>query len=34
MTSGGNPWSMIASYTTGVPNSDYANTFYQHVLGL
>jgi endoglucanase len=33
-TSGGNPWSLTSSYTTGVPNSDYANTFYQHVIGL
>jgi endoglucanase len=34
MSSGGNPWSLTANYTTGVPNSEYANTFYQHLIGL
>ncbi len=33
-TTGGNPWSLTSSYNTGVPNSDYANTFYLHVTGL
>ena len=33
-TSGGNPWSLTSNYGTGVPNSDYANTFYTHVMGL
>lgn len=34
MSSGGNPWSLTSNYSTGVPNSDYANTFYQHIVGL
>lgn len=33
-TSGGNPWSLVANYNTAVPNSDYANTFYEHLLAL
>jgi hypothetical protein len=33
-TSGGNPWSLVANYNTAVPNSDYANTFYEHMLAL
>jgi hypothetical protein len=34
MSSGGNPWSLTSNYSTGVPNSDYANTFYEHIIGL
>jgi hypothetical protein len=33
-SSGGNPWSLVANYNTAVPNSDYANTFYEHILGM
>jgi hypothetical protein len=30
----GSPWSLVSSYTTAAPNSDFANTFYTHVTGL
>jgi endoglucanase len=33
-TSHGSPWSLVSSYNTAVPNSDFANTFYTHVTGL
>ena len=33
-TSHGSPWSLVASYDTGEPNSVFADTFYTHVTGL
>jgi hypothetical protein len=32
--SGGDPWSLINGYDAAIPNSDYANTFYEHLIGL
>jgi hypothetical protein len=31
---GGQPWSLITSYTSGAPNGGYAQTFHDHVAGL
>jgi hypothetical protein len=31
---GGQPWSLVSSYTSGAPNGGYAQTFHDHVAGL
>jgi endoglucanase len=33
-TAHGSPWSLVSSYTTAVPDSAFADTFYEHVTGL